>query len=546
MNMKYEEINLRRAASIRPTLMSYTLALDDAWMCGLARRVHRSVNAGRRPGQDWLRAVELQASDDVWVTREQLRPLDDVCTKFVTTKFLPDAFARVNLMGNVLRVYNRLAALSRRDFDIVFKGGVAQRLLLLEFWSDMPFETRRRGIEYLAKHKAIGISDMDFEISSHESGDADKHKIIILTYATLLWLQATLARELASGTNGMLYVTWDRKLGAEELRTDLQRVVDDLDAKHPLHGATVDHVVIGRGARGGRPGYVTRSGRKAPAPRRNLVVFVCGEHSCIADATSVFEDMGITDVPTRMSGGDLYATCNYYINEASVKQRKEELRAVFHLSRIKHTFTMYYTTRDGHKRCDRLAGELIDVSQTDPKDELGMWYRKQLQRRSPYRTYPIVGVSDVALQSYTLELFLLNHVAMMHFTEVVPWEVMKVAKRLLRYVAFLIAHVLSTDVRGSYARKVAALRALVVHTSSWPKLTSGPELRTGIDAVDDFARRERAALAPHTPTKKSRAYLSAIHTHLDVLVSLLDLPPTWNTKVLNPNHAWHTDHITTA
>ena len=513
------------AVEVRPTSLRYRLPLDDATLARLAAEVAASPHAGKRPSVQWVHgaAIEAQADDDVWVTREQLRSLDDACTKFVTEKFLPNAFARVSLVANVVRVYDRLAQLAKRPYRIVFKGGVMQRLVLLEFWAEMPLEARAIALAHLAKHKAVSISDMDFQILPDARGEDAKHRLLALNYAALLWLQGRFAREIARGESGMLSVTWDRATAREELRTQLQAVVDGLEAAHPLRGATVDAVFVGGTVPTPPRGYVTRHGRAAPAPRRNLYVFACDGKTCVADAHAVFRTMGVR-APRAASSPDLYATCNTYINEGAEKQRPDELRPLFHLARIKHTFVLYYTTKDGHKRCDRLAGELVDLSQGDPGDEGEQDVHAHLTK--PYQDYPIVGVAGVALHAYSIPHFLLDHEHMLHRGNVPPWEAPKFGKRVARYVAFLVAHVLGPDVPGTRARKLGALRALEGHARSLAALRA--PLRTGVDAVDAFARRERASLVGTGAA--GRNYVATLHAHLAALVDAASVPdePTFD------------------
>lgn len=534
------DFGLAKAVGTRPSLMRYELPLDDAWMRRTSERVARTH--GKRPGRDWIRAdaIEAQADDDVWVTRLELRPLDDACTRFVSKTFLPDAFARVDLVANVIRLYDRLAEVCGRPFRIVFKGGVMQRLVLLEFWHDLPLAARRKAVAYLTEHKAVNVSDMDFEIlpdAGARRSASEKHKLIALQYAVLLWLQAHLARQLQEKKQeGMLYTQWDRAAGEAELRADLQRAVDALEPSHPMHGATVDRVVLGGRVDAPPKGYTTRQGRPAPAPRRNLFVFPCEEEgTCVAPATQVFAELGVGGVPTEVVGDDVYSTCNYYINEGAEKVRPHELRPLFHLARIKHTFVLYYRTKRGEKRCDRLAGELIDLSQGDPADEGVAWMHDALKgEQQEYRDYPIVGVKGVGLRSYTVAHFLMDYMLILHHSAVPPWEVPKFAKRLVRYVNFLLVHVFSADVPGTRDHKLRALRALVEYTRTPPETA----LRTGCAPVDAFAALERRSYA-----RGAREYLRVLHTHLRTLVELAAAPPAWETRTLVPSHVWHTDHL---
>lgn len=531
------DFGLVKAVGTRPSLTRYELPLDDAWMRRTSEQMARTH--GKRPGRDWIRAdaIKAQADDDTWVSRLDLRPLDDVCTRFVSTTFLPDSFARIELVANVMRLYDRLAKVCGRPFRIVFKGGVMQRILLLEFWHDMPIAARRKAISYLTEHQAANVSDMDFEIlpnTAARRSTSEKHKMLALQYAMLLWLQSQLARQLQENKNNILRTQWDRTTGEAELRADLQRAVDELEASHPMHGATVDRVVLGGRVDTPPKGYKTRLGRPTPAPRRNLVVFQCeGEGTCVAPATQVFADLGVSGVPTEVVGNDLYSTCNYYINEEAERVRPHELRPLFHLTRIKHTFVLYYRTKCGEKRCDRLAGELIDLSQSDPADEGGAWINCVLKGEK-YRNYPIMGVAGAGLRSFTVAHFLIENMQILHYGAVPPWEVPKFTKRLLRYINFLIIHVFSADVPGTREHKLRALRALVEYTRT-PLDTT---LRTGCAPVDALA-----AIEQRSYTRGARKYLHVLHTHLRTLVELAAVPPAWESHTIIRNHIWHTDHI---
>ena len=223
-------------------------------------------------------------------------------------------------------------------------------------------------------------------------------------------------------------------------------------------------------------------------------------------------------VPSTSGGNRFYATLNTYIGEGVQETRADHLRGVFHLSRIKHSFVVYYTTRTGAKCCDRLGGEMIDLSQSHgiQRDEL----RRALYAAvpHPYTEYPILGVDprEVVLRSYSVEGFLFDHMTMIHHTEEEPWNVNKKEKRIARYVGFLVAHVLSPTVEGSYATKMRALHSLVERMSSLERLLRSPALRTGVGPVDRFAARERRSLNG-APVTRARQYLNALRRHVNTM-----------------------------
>lgn len=544
----FTAFQLHRSVNVRPSMFRNIMAVDDMFLSRLSRQVAKSRFAGSRIGTDWVphrrNAVEPQSDDDVWVTREDLRPLDDVCTKFVTQKFLPDAFARVSFVGNVMRLYDRLAQASHGSFRIVFKGGVMQRLLLVEFWQNMPISVRNDAIAYLRENKAISISDMDFEIStSRDDASTDsKHRLLVLTFATLLWLQSRIAHDIDRGASEILQVDWNRDEGATELRAHLQEAVGALDPTHPMHGVRVDSVYIGGTDPAPPRGYKTRKGAATSSARRNLFVFDHGGKPCVADAVEVLRDLDIVDVPSG-SCDAVYATYNSYINENNQDPvRSDHLPPLFHLARIKHSFVVYYTTREGHRRCDRLAGELVDLSQGDPADRAHAWLVAELRRTTtspPYRDIPVLGSDGTAtIRSYTIPYLMVDHVLMLHRNDVPPWEVNKYEKRLLRYVAFFIAHVLSPDVPGSYHEKLRALQAAVDHTRTAKALTASVRTPTRVAPVDAFVARERASVQ-----RGAGPYLQTLHAHLRTLVSFAARPESWERRTLDGFHMWHDDHV---
>lgn len=519
--------HLDEATQTRPQLLRYVLPLDDAFLKRAARSVGNSKVAGARVGHEWTprtkNAIEPRDEDDSWVDRDDLRVLDDVCTKFCTNTFFPDAFARLNMILNVVRLYERLAAVGDLPFKIIFKGGVMLRLVLLQFWADQT--THHDAVDYLAAQNAISMGDFDFEIvpDAHHLSDDVKHRFVLLNYFVLTWLQRQMEEELeGKRPPGLLDLGWDAESARADLHRRLQAEIDEIDdVDHQLKGARVDAVFIGGAPSDPPKGHTTKNGRRVPKPRRNLFVFKCEDgETCVTDAKHVVEASGLTDYTSR--GTRLYATCNTYIAEDDLNapvQRAGQLRPMFHLSRIKHTFTLYYTTRDGKKRCDRLAGEMVDLSMGDPLDEIRAWKHKILGKES-YRFYPIVGVprSMVQLRSYSPHTFLLDHEQMLHLRETPPWEVPKYSKRVVRYAACLIVAVAELE-DVDVSSKVRALRALVDYTGDAERVLRGRMRATGIEMIDHFALKEHECTADGA-RGKWRAYLKTVHTHLKTLVDL--------------------------
>lgn len=538
----FRYFHLSDAVHARPSALRYTLPIDDHFLHKTERDITRSRNAGKRVGTEWMphgaNTVEHKdTADDHWVTNDELKPLNDVCTKWCTKQYFPDAFSRVNMVANVIRLYDRLRDVTDLRFNIVFKGGVMIRLVLLEFINELPLEARRIVTDYLNDSKALSISDFDFEIvpENHNPKDADVHRLFLLDYAVLLWLQRVMQREIEQGKGGLLSLNWDETAATTELKDYLQREVDELSPDSSLSGAHIDHVFIGDVVPSPPIGYTTKSGKSVPARRKNVLVFDCDDTKCVMPASRAFQEFGVNGVPATSGGSRFYATLNTYIGEDDNEEtRPEFLRGVFHLSRIKHAFVVYYTTKDGKRRCDRLGGEMIDLSQSHG-------IRKDVMKRAlystihhPYQEYPILGVRDVVLRSYSVHGFLFDHMTMIHRTEEEPWDVKKKEKRMARYIAFLFAHVFSPDVKGGVVAKTNAMRKLVERTKTLESLLASP-LRTGVAPVDEFAARERKSLQ-NAPKQKGRDYVRVLSRTLQILLECMHMVDDCTSQLVDTSY----------
>jgi hypothetical protein len=297
---------------------------------------------------------------------------------------------------------------------------------------------------------------------------------------------------------GLLNLEWDETKATEELKQHLQTATDALDVSSPLHKARIDHVFLGHAVpTPPRGGYRAKNGAPAPPLRTNKFIFDCERTKCVMSADKGFSEFGIRGVPSMCGGDRFYTTLNTYIGEGEARQRPEHLKGVFHLARIKHAFVVYYTTKDGEKRCDRLGGEMVDMSQSHGtgSDEIHKFLYTHVPM--PYHTYPIIGVADVALNSYSVEGFFYDHITMVYNTKEAPHVVHKSNKRVARYVAFFFAHVLSPNVPGTHAAKMRALGALARWTDDAPLRTSIPEVNAFAARARGTHRKHRAALRKH-------------------------------------------------
>ena len=545
----FKMLQLDRAIGIRSSVLKYVLPLDEDLFETLVDDVRRSAEAARRLGHAWMpsdaKSIERkEASDDNWATLDELKVLNDVCTRWCTRKYFPNAFARVNMVANVIRLYDCVQRVGGLRYKIVFKGGVMIRLVLLEFVNDLPPDARRSIIEYLDQTRALSISDFDFEIVAdrHDPSDASVHRYIAINYAVLLWLLRAMQRELAAGVGErLLSLRWNEEKSTRELQEALQAAVDAMEPASALHGAHIDRVVLGGTVQSPPVGYQTRSGRNAPAPRRNVVVFDCGATKCVLHAKAFYAALGVDAAVPSTAGGDrLYATLNTYIGEEQAarpaqsqsQSRADHLRGVFHLARIKHAFVVYYTTRDGEKRCDRLGGEMIDLSQSHGErlDHL----RRALYGNVPipYQDYPILGVREVALRSYSMEGFLFDHMAMLHHTDLDPWNVKKKEKRIVRYVCFFVACVLApTSSTEPYAAKLQQLKRLVRAMACTPEFERVANASFSNPTIARFVARERRALL-RASEAEAHQHLSNLRAPLSMLLKVFQAAPPSTSRVI--------------
>ena len=513
--------------------LTHLLDIDDSAVKRVARQGWHSRNplVSGRLGADWTlhaKAIEASTEDDRWIPRECLKSLDDVCTKFCSATFFPDAKARVNMIANVLRLYDRL-----RDhgvpMNVIFKGGVMLRLVLLEFWGRQPLDARECAISHLQEQRAITLGDFDFEVMPTSRAATSKGslmRILHTQYALLLWLKERMEDELREGASGLMNLEWDVGEASDDLKRRLQEEIDGIeDGSDPLKGARVERVVIGERVEDPPSGYFTRNGKVAPSSRRDLMIYDCSpsgggreRQTCVSDAGEALSAMGITPPRKRPRHSPLYATCSSFINEdAPERSGPRHLHPLFHLARIKHAFVLYYETADGQKRCDRLSGEMVDLSLGDVGDELKERKHRLMSSRVAYTAYELLGVPRevVTFRSYSPINFYYDHQNMLHFGGTPPWEVAKYEKRVVRYICFLVVCLFDPRLNGEGASvhdRIGALDTLCEYTRIAHHVRNAP-LRTGIHLVDDFALLVHQELAS-SPGRAANEYLRAVHRHL--------------------------------
>lgn len=524
-----DTFKIQDSFGIRPNPVKEALAIDVPFLRRTVRNLQASKRAGNRVGHTWqpAKSTVMTENEDNSFSYDDLAVLNSVCTKWCTRTYFPDSFTRVSFIFNVFALYTALADAYRDvEFDIVFKGGVIMRLLIMEFVSEFPMRERVDAERYLQENKALSFSDFDFEIvpRNHALPEESTLRLVHLDYTILMWLRSMMDRFSARRAKNPLFdLSWDESEAVDDLRSMLQKEIDGLDKDHPLHRATVDRVIKGCHDKHPPKGYRTRSGRATHGKRDNAVIFQTkGEADrSVISARDFLAEMGLSGVPCEHPV-DFYCTLNTFIGEDTVRNQEAQLRTTFHLSRIKQGFVVYLTTRDGQKHCERLGGEIIDLSQSHGTrvDEMRRYLYSRV--KEPYRLYYIMG-SQFHVRSYSANGILHDLRMQIHFQERPPFNDMdgtsKVRKRLLRYVLFLTVYVMGPFVMHPFAKKVRALAVLTRTTSSLEHLYK--YRRCNIDPIDEFVHQEQRTLRLEGSVKKKQRYLSALHRHLNMVTALL-------------------------
>jgi hypothetical protein len=557
----FDAFRLKDAIGVRPSLYHPKIDKDDPVLATIAAEVRKNQVVQNRIGLTFpireSTVITKQEADATWVDREELRGLDDVCTKFCTNKFFPTAFARMNLICDILSLYQHMSHASGLNYKILFKGGVMLRLVMLESLQNINYETRLKFIEYIDEQKAARISDFDFEIM-HETKTPSKelvHRTTLLNYLVLLYIKNAMNHSISARADGrkideaddLLHTEWDCQ-DASELVTMLQEHVDELDETAGLYGARIDHVTVGvQPPPEGYRHYKSRG--RTIRPTEDMFIFKCNNltGSCTSPATQVLREMGFPEEIVDLARANRYtfASHNDYVGEDTERVREQQKLGFFQLNRIKHNFVVYYTTKDGKHRRDRLKGEMVDLScGYGPEfDELKRFLYATDPK--PYKYYNIIGVAEPRIYSYTPHGFLLDHRLLIHSQDVVPWEANKIEKRLFRYVIFLVLHTLSTAYEAEIPmkKKLAAFHALVADMKTGMTFFRRRERANyGLNVIDEFVECERASFRAARTRDGADEYTKMLTKHLTRIVALCQehydfiQAPKWTLTTLKSGH----------
>jgi hypothetical protein len=534
----------------RNSQMRFQIPMDLRMFREIYETMIKSPHASKRLGKEWIpqnaNAIRKRTDDDRWASREEIRVLDDVCTRFMTKKFFPDAFIRINMTVNMIRMYDTIAKEFHIPYKIVFKGGVMMRLLILEFLHDLHVSVRHEAIDYLStKQSAVGVSDFDFEIIPDDGAqsETETYRQVMVNSMYLLWLRKYIEEGiiLKGHTDASKYDTshhlmntaWDYAESEYELRDMLQKEVDSLPSDHQLSGIRVNHVHIVHPDRNPpKLEHRTRFERRAPSTRENLYIFKRrdgnGPHEevHVVPAYEVLRTLGMSKRLNEYlspSMGALYCTSNFHIGEHDKANHSLSLSANFHLSRMKHAFYMYYTTKDGKRRIDRLAGEVVDLSQSHygELDARKMHLYKDIAH--PWTLYPILEVPGQKIRSYTLPALLHDIQDVLHHGDDMPWSSRKISKRLVRYCIVLIMVTYSYSIPRS--EKNNAIRCLISYLDDPNVIRREVMRKTSVFHVNDFAEHEHISLKTHYQSKRLSScivhYYDQMKKHMEALLNIM-------------------------
>lgn len=483
-----------------------------------------------------------------FLTYEEKRGLDDVCTKFCCETFFPDAMARLNMIFNIIHLFDEVASRARMKYRILFKGGIITRFLILEWLQHLSFGPRMEAIDYVSKEqKAVGISDFDFQVTfhpEHPPTEKDIQLAVFLNYIILLYVKKILHANICQhgkkttdyieARTHLLNINWDPD-NPEKLVSMLEEHVKELPPSHSMYGAKIDYVLVGNKLPSSKEGlrerlsrYSKKNGNSVFCGKKDNFIFRChgrkdesGEdEKCVASARRVLRRMGFSKEICDLASPSpyVYATHNSYIGEESFKDRSTTfLPSVFHLTRIKHVFTLFYTTLSGDKISEVLTGELVDLScSAGTRLNLKEAYIHSLVDK-PYAGYKVLGVSKNGgiLRSWTVEGLFHDLSMMLHFEGCFPWENGKYEKRLIRYVCVFVILIFSTP-GVDMPTKISELKLLSTQLLR-PTFVSN----FTIPYVQFFADREKK-LGERTSCPELGVYRSLMAKHLRKMVGFVE------------------------
>lgn len=542
--------------SSRPSTFQYHLQIEDARIQQITKHLSSNSNSFQRITKHLIRKyshfTQKTVSDNHWCSSDDLNPLNTICTKWCTTCYFPDASSRVNMIMNMSTLYQKVAENMNGSFNIVFKGGVMVRLLIREFLKDISTHHAQRLTNYLEKHNALSMSDLDFEIvpKNHSLSNDVAQNMVNVNFAVLLLIKQKLQDDMKS-RNRVLNINWNKQDKLNELKYALQNAIDDMESDNMMHGCRIDAVTFA-----GDPVpeelyttkdkkqhfYRTKSGARTAPKRFDAVVFVCDDTRCVTNATTFFDFLRLP-LGYHDSAMPLYATLNTYVGEGETACREGHLTSMFHLARIKHGFNVYYTTKLNEKRIDRLSGEMVDLSQS-----CGTRYdfkRRLLYAtlKDPYMNYPILGVNTAYMRSFTPFGFFLDHHIMLYHSEDQVWNSNKADKRLVRYLMFLMICTFHSFKDVPFEVKKFELQQVIRSTQSVQILSSSrftftiTILQTFVDTL-----KNAIASAREGNIRSSASFLKSVHAHLKKIVECSVHGNRWTSNMIREAVIWHDEH----
>lgn len=410
------------------------------------------------------------------------RSLNAIATDFITLNFFGTVKTRLQFINLVVTAFEFFfEALRRIDPELfseenaalMFKGGVTLRLIIRELLNNFSGDLEQ--IVFYNIHKALKISDYDFELSTRQGSftPAQTVKLNLLTYLAILALRNYVIQHKPFFFNFFKLKDSEQQKKISQLKNHLQDDIDAIeDADNLYSGATIEHLQYGgecdeEPALGQFDTSLTESEKRSldqftpvegldTSPCRTDFALVIKANSfsgegpgCFITAKNLFKIYNITaparvanlPIGSRREGSRFYATHN-----PQVYVRRGVNTIQFNLNRIKYDFTLYCSRRNGELFRTSVVGEIFDLSHAGDED----------RRSSPNAVFPSAKLRqyqffgyDLKFKSYSL-LGFYNDLASILFPETSwqPWTDLKYQKRIYRIIYVSVLHFFSVELEA--------------------------------------------------------------------------------------------------
>ena len=222
--------------------------------------------------------------------------------------------------------------------------------------------------------------------------------------------------------------------------------------------------------------------------------------------------------------GNFYAQFNNTIS--NITPGKPEQYIEFNLNRIKYNCRLYYTTNTGTKEFLNIPSEIIDVSISHFGD-----YKNKLLY-SQKKTYEFI--SSIGRQKYKAPSMegIINDLGIILFSEKMPWEDVKYAKRIKRIflVCFIDMLTMKTDIPDTEERIINRIDKLN-KIKQILRYTNKNEFQKTINSLPNFNsylfytffNDYFSEIFAHIPGNESlyNEFIKTIEHELDIFIGIL-------------------------